>query len=202
MNAFLNTFLPNSQPYNTSPWNYAGIESVTAGFFTSHTNIVDWVLVELRTGPASATVATRAAFLKNDGTIVDLDGLSPVLFTGLSAGNYYIVIRHRNHLAVMSANSVSLSGIGSLYNFTTAQTQAYGTNPMAALAGGGFGLYAGDSNKDGQITVLDFNTWNFNTKAGQTGYVADDMNLDAQVTALDFNRWNTNTKLGAVTNVP
>jgi hypothetical protein len=28
------------------------------------------------------------------------------------------------------------------------------------------------------------------------------MNLDTQVTALDFNRWNTNTKLGAVTNVP
>ena len=69
-------------------------------------DIVDWVLVELRTGTAAGTkVATRAAFLKSDGTIVDTDGTSPVQFTGLSAGNYYIVIRHRNHLAIMSAIS-------------------------------------------------------------------------------------------------
>ena len=99
-------------------------------------------------------------------------------------------------------SAIPLSSSSALYDFSTAQSQAYGTNPMVALAGGGFGLYAGDSNKDGQITALDFNTWNVNTKAGQTGYVADDMNLDGQVTALDFNFWNVNTKLGAVTNVP
>jgi hypothetical protein len=132
-----------------------------------------------------------------------LDGSSPVKFSTISDGDYYIVVRHRNHLAVMSATAQPFSsGSVTNYDFTTPQGQAYGTNPMVALSGGGFGLYAGDSNKDGQITVLDFNTWNVNTKAGQTGYVADDMNLDTQVTALDFNRWNTNTKLGAVTNVP
>ena len=64
-------------------------------------DIVDWVLVELRVGTATSA-GMRAAFLKNDGTIVDLDGTSPVEFDGISSGNYYIVVKHRNHLAVMS----------------------------------------------------------------------------------------------------
>ena len=78
-------------------------------------DIVDWVLIELRTGTASGTkVGTRAAFLKSDGTIVDIDGTSPVRFAGLTEGNYYVVVRHRNHLAIMSANAIPLSGSSSI----------------------------------------------------------------------------------------
>ncbi len=168
-----------------------------------NSNIVDWILVELRTGTAASTkVVSRAGFLKNDGTIVDVDGTSPLNFSGIFSGSYYIVIRHRNHLAIMSASAIALSSSSNLYNFSSSQSQAYGTNPMKDLGGGIFGLFAGDSNKDGQITALDFNTWNVNTKSGQVGYVSDDMNLDGQVTVLDFNPWNANTKLGATTNVP
>ncbi len=178
-----------------------GYTARTVGSIPNAT-IVDWVLVELRTGTAANTkVAEVAAFVKNDGTIVDIDGTS-LLTVPVNAGSYYIVVRHRNHLAIMSASAVPLTGTSALYNFTTAQAQAYGSSAMAALAGGVFGLFSGDSNRDGQITALDFNTWNSNTKAGQTGYVADDMNLDAQVTALDFNQWNANTKLGAATKMP
>ena len=75
---------------------------------------------------------TRAAFIKSDGTIVDTDGTSPVQFTGLSDGDYYVVIRHRNHLAIMSASAIPLSSSSALYDFTTSQSQAYttGTDPM------------------------------------------------------------------------
>ena len=67
------------------------------------------MLVELRTGTASGTkVATRAGFLKSDGTIVDTNGTSPLQFAGLGEGNYYVVVRHRNHLAIMSASAISL----------------------------------------------------------------------------------------------
>ena len=51
----------------------------------------------------------------------------------------------------MSLNAVALSGSSALYNFTTAQTQAYGTNPMKALSGGGFGMIAGDASRDGSM---------------------------------------------------
>ena len=105
------------------------------------TSIVDWVFVELRTGTGSETkVASRAAFLKKDGTIVGTDGSSPVSFTGVSPGNYYVVVRHRNHLAIMTASAISLSSSSALYDFTTSQSQAYtsGADPMVALSGGGF----------------------------------------------------------------
>ncbi len=69
-----------SQPYNIAPWNYSGIESVT----TIPAGVVDWVLIELRSGTDSAsTVARRAAFIKSNGDIVDIDGVSPVNFSGI-----------------------------------------------------------------------------------------------------------------------
>ena len=54
-------------------------------------------------------VGRRAALLKSDGSVVDLDGSSQVKFKGIVPGNYYIVVRHRNHLPIMSANPVNLS---------------------------------------------------------------------------------------------
>lgn len=198
MSTTLNTngYIPLTQPYNTAPWNYTGTESVD----TIPAGVVDWILLELRSD-LTTQLSRRAAFLLSDGSVVDLDGVSNVKFPGVAPGDYYTVIRHRNHLAVMTASPVTLSYSPVLYDFSTTQTQAFGTNAMVSLTGG-FGLFTGDPNRDGQITALDFNTWNVNTKAGQTGYVEDDINLDAQVTALDFNFWNSNTKLGAVTNVP
>ena len=76
-------FLPSSQPYTTSPFNYSGSESVPAGFFQSHTNIVDWVLIEIRTEISSnSTIVRRAGFLLTDGNIVDINGTNPLEFKG------------------------------------------------------------------------------------------------------------------------
>jgi hypothetical protein len=114
--------------------------------------IVDWVLVELRTGtPGSTKTAVQAAFMKNNGSIVDTNGVSPLLFKGISAGNFYVVIRHRNHLPVMSAAAVSLNAASAQYDFTTSVSKAFGTNPMMALTGGGFGMWAGDVNRNGNV---------------------------------------------------
>jgi hypothetical protein len=191
MNTALNAYLPTSQPYRSSPWSYSGSESVASGFFASHTDIVDWVLVELRTGTAASTeVAARAAFLTSNGTIVELDATSPVLFTGKAAGDYYIVIRHRNHLAVMSAGAVSLSSSSILYDFTTAQTQAYGTNPMAALGSDKFGMFAGDGNADGGVYAEDYTL--YQTGQGNVGYQAADYNLDGGVYAEDYTLYRVN----------
>lgn len=93
--------LPLAQPYNTPPWNYNGSEAVAA---IPGDDIVDWVLLSLRSGSGGATaVDTQAAFLKMDGSIVDISGSGPVTFERVAPGNYYLVVQHRNHLAVMSA---------------------------------------------------------------------------------------------------
>ena len=87
-----NNLIPlNSEAaYDTAAYGYTA--SVVGSIPNS--DIVDWVLVELRTGTGSGTkVAERAVFIKSDGTIVDTDGSSPVTFSGLSNGNYYVVIQ-------------------------------------------------------------------------------------------------------------
>jgi len=189
MTTLLNStgMLPMSQPYKVAPWNYTGSERV----YDMPADIVDWVLVELRTDTAAnTTVGRRAALLKSDGSIVDLDGASQVLFRRITPGNYYIVIRHRNHLSIMSASPISLNFTNStVYDFRSAQTQAFGTNAMQDLGGGVFGMIAADANSDGTINATDLNAfwipqngtpYNYQTKTS-------DFNLDATINATDLN---------------
>lgn len=114
---------PKTQPYSAAPFNYTGTESVT----TVPNNVVDWILVELRdTTNLQTVIATRAAFLLSDGHIVDLDGASPVDFL-VSGNKYYVVVKHRNHLAVMSKHPKRLSNNKvNTYDFTTGKGKFYG----------------------------------------------------------------------------
>ena len=178
-------YIPKSQPYNTSPWNYNGSESVNS----IPSGVVDWVLVELRSSTsASSTVATKAAFIKSDGSVVELDGSSALSFSTVAAGNYFIVIFHRNHLGVMSANQVSLSSTAVTYNFTTSESKAYGTNPMFSLGNGVYGMYPGDGNADGTVSNVDITkVWLPQFLNGKDGYQSADYNLDGSVTASDNN---------------
>lgn len=184
--------IPVHHPYNDTLdiWNYRGSERI----YNLPSDVVDWVLVELRTGTAaSTTVGKRAALLKSDGSIVDLDGSSQVKFKAVVPGNYYIVVRHRNHLPIMSSNPVTLGfSSSSLYDFSTAQTQAFGTEPMADLGDNVFGMYAGDANQDGFITSTDFNVFNPKFIGAASGYEDSDWNLDGSVTSTDFNLFNPN----------
>lgn len=183
-------YLPLIQPYSVAPWNYPGTESVAASFFSTHPQIVDWVLLELRTGTlASTTVTKRAAFIKSDGTIVDLNGLDPVTFIVPDAIEYYIVIKHRNHLSLMSSISMLLTDTSPLYNFTNAQSKAYGLNPMKDLGGGIFGAYTADTNGSGVVDAADrSNAWN---QRNLSGYYGTDVNLSNTVDAADRSAiWN------------
>lgn len=107
--------LPRRQPYTDS---YSGAEKISTvddpvnnieDFYEDNPDIVDWVLVSLRTGTdASTEVQKRAGFVKADGTVVGLDGSSPLRF-GVPDDSYYVVVEHRNHLSVMSASAVAMS---------------------------------------------------------------------------------------------
>ncbi len=189
--------IPISQPYKTAPWNYAGSENVNS----IPANIVDWILIELRTNPQkSSMIAQRAAFLNSNGSIVDTDGFSPVRFDFISNGSYYIVLKHRNHLAIMSAQAASSINSSLTYDFTTSQNQAYGINPMAFLGNNIYGMYSGDGNANGGISSVDCNNvWQLEN--GSKGYLPGDYDLNGEVNSLDRNliwkRWN-----GSLTQVP
>ena len=159
-------YFPLSQPYSGAPWNYSGTESVAS----VPANVVDWVLVDLRTGTAAATqVDRKAAFVLSDGSLVDLDGVSPLAFPDRNLGNYYIVIRHRNHLAIMSAVAVSLSSSSTLYDFTSSLTQAYGIAPMILASDSKAMMIAGDVNSNG--TARTSGPASVNDKTILTNYV-------------------------------
>ncbi|MBI4547790.1 MAG: IPT/TIG domain-containing protein [Ignavibacteriae bacterium] len=196
MNTTLNNdgLIPLNQPYNTPPWNYAGTESVTV----IPNNVADWVLVELRSGTTSSTTAARrAAFITSDGFLVDTDGTSPVEFFNASAGNYYIVIWHRNHLAIMSANTIVVNDTTTLYDFTTGVSKYFG-NDAKSLHGGTFGMYAGDFSVDGFIDAADF--VGPDNDVFLSGYRRSDLNMDGFIDGSDFVYPDNNVFKG--TNVP
>jgi hypothetical protein len=207
MSTALTAILPLSQPYDSTLFDgtqldYDGLDSVLA----MPDNIVDWVLVQLRTGdpanPPMDSVATRAALLKSDGTIVDTDGTSAINFADLPDGDYYIVIFHRNHLGIITTSTVALSPASAQYDFTTASSKAFGTNPMKEVETGVWGLYAAEADVNGLNNASDFNLWLVDTKAVATGYIQTDFNMDGLNNASDFNLWLLNTKLVAVSKVP
>ncbi len=178
--------LPLSQPFNTSPWNYNGIESVSA---IPTADIVDWVLIELRdtTDVNLATpqtiIAQKAVFINNDGNVVDIDGtINPILFEHLQVqDNLYVVLWHRNHLGIISAVPMTeASGVYS-YDFSTAISQAYLSGQK--LIDGKAAMIGGDANQDGTVDNNDLLLWK--TKAGERGYENADVNLDAEVNNKD-----------------
>ena len=142
-------FLPLSQPYNRPPWNYFGTENVQ-----SHSVLpdgaVDWVLAEVReAGNPDAVLETKAAILLNDGSLWDVEAAQAgVVFETLTQQtDYYLVVRHRNHLDVMSAQTVTLPNTMA-YDFSPDVANAFGMGQQAQIGAGVYGMYAGDF--DGQ----------------------------------------------------
>ncbi len=193
--------LPQEQPYSAAPWNYTGGEAVQS----IPSGVVDWVLLELRKNPAAdSRVVRRAAFLRKDGKIVDLDGVSAVSFK-TSPGEYYVVVHHRNHLSVMSTGPLSLNVPNKLfYDFSDQVGRAYSTGPapLKQLASGVFGMLAGDANADGAVDAIDYNSeWFPNNGTSGIYPLNADLNLDGSVNTTDAqNYWLPNN--GQATQVP
>lgn len=158
--------------------------------------IVDWVFVELRHPEFQKIVlATRSALLQRDGDVVDVDGVSPLHFEGLDAGDYLVAIGHRNHLGVMSTKVFSLSEHPQLVDFTDPNLGFYGNHPMIQVMDK-MALFAGDANCDGEVRIegskndkdhiffsilLSKDNLDANQNFILYGYLDDDINLDGQV---------------------
>lgn len=193
-----NGLLPITQPYNRLPWNYAGTE-VFANIAALPTNATDWVLIEARNATNPQIVLDRSAgILLNNGEIVGTDGNTGVSFRQLTqAGNYFLVVMHRNHLAVMSALSVSLPN-ASAYDFTSNATQASGNQQQVQLAPGLFGLFAGEYDHNNTITHADYNNYKASPVFPAMQYRDADGNLDGMVNTNDFDQWQRNARRIAI----
>ena len=68
--------------------------------------------------------------LKRNGLIVDVDGVS-LISVAAAEGNYFVAVRHRNHLGVMSGKTIMLTAANAAsFDFSDGLT---GDNPTYSL---------------------------------------------------------------------
>lgn len=205
MNTGLNTqnYIPLSQPYNTTPWNYSGTESVS---LIPGIHVVDWILVELRqsagdasTAGSAAMIGRQAAFILDDGSIVSADGNTVLSFSVTVTQNLFAVIWHRNHLGIMSSVPLTETGGIYTYDFSDASSKVYGgSNGHKQLSLTQWGMVAGDGDSNGQVNNTDKNqVWKM--QSGNSGYLKGDFSMDGQVNNMDkVTFWKPNTGRGSL----
>ncbi|MBK7761993.1 MAG: hypothetical protein IPI46_01300 [Bacteroidetes bacterium] len=205
--------IPLTEPYSTAPYNKPNIlDNILAEHMVSPSiladtganAIVDWVFVELRSGTNPATIlATKRALLQRDGDVVSsVDGISPLYFSQNAPDNYYVTVKHRNHLGVMTATALPLTLTPTSIDFTTLApvyvhvTLPPITNVPRKISGSVALLWAGDANanknvkynglandKEPILTTVGVATPN-NTVFG---YRIEDVNMDGMVRYNNFN---------------
>ena len=194
--------LPTTEPYRTLGYvtkGNGGGETAAASVFsvTGNDAIVDWVFVELRDPANPATVlSTRAALIQRDGDVVDTTGTGALNFNELTGSQFLIVVRHRNHLAVVTANPVTLGAVTGVADFTGG-ANVHGTNPQVVVAGkhamwaGNTGgdtrvIQAGPSNDVNPVLIKVLgNPQNTSLNANfiVSGYAVTDVNMDGRTIA-------------------
>lgn len=184
MGVAINSSIPLTSPYSQDARTVGSIPAT----------ITDWALVELRSTASGAAVASASAFLRQDGCIVADNGTTDYIILTADPGSYYLVVRHRNHLAVMSDETHAFNGISStLYNFTvdaaTAFDKYYG-GQAALLETGVYGMFCGDPNGSDGINATDY--LSAKTQIGNSGYYEQDCNLSGAVNATDYLAIKTN----------
>ncbi|MBN2201024.1 metallophosphoesterase, partial [bacterium] len=155
------TAVPLTSPYPDDPRTVSSIPSMTA----------DWVLVQLRRTPSDTAAVSRSVFLRTDGRLMTDDGASTVVPLGVSNGDYYLVIRHRNHVSMMGRLAEQLnSAAPALHDFRIDSSAYYGTGGVKELESGVWGLWSGDVNQDGNVTTTDYTSWYNSARLGESGY--------------------------------
>lgn len=155
-------YLPNVEPYvglGFAQYGQGGNENVELNVFNTMGNdaIVDWIMVEIRDkNDSSIIVSTRSALLQRDGDIVDLDGVG-ALIIWVPEDDYFISVRHRNHLGVMSLNTIHLSSAPITVDFSDGSVATYGVEAQKEVTSGVYSLWAGNAFADGEVKYTGIN---------------------------------------------
>jgi hypothetical protein len=117
--------------------------------------------------------------------------------------NYYLAIHHRNAIQTWSSAPVRIAG-NNLYDFTSAQSQAFGNNMTDVGAALGesskWAFYSGDisdansgvGNQDGVIESQDYSDMENAVYLTLTGYRFEDLTGDNVVESEDYSIMENN----------
>lgn len=198
---------PNVFPYTLDPMR------ATVSLAPLPIDAIDWVVVELRRGISTPADFVKCGVLYADGTIGNSDGRNRYLTfpDTLPVRDYHVIIRHRNHLAVMTATPWNLKeedivGADSPLDIAAGFVTLGGSAAMKAVSRENSGAFsyamiAGDVNGDdvvddnGDRTDID----QLYTLRTQKGYFNEDVDLNGIVTTRDFTlSWNNRTRKSLV----
>jgi hypothetical protein len=200
----VSTTPPNIYPYNLDP--LRSTISVNA----IPPSVVDWVVVELRRSHSGNERYYQTGFVTKTGSIVDLDGVSPIVFPSVKSDSlrFYVAVHHRNHLAVISSSPYLLGSddvAAATLDLTSTASVLGGGNALKPVCFDDsgtivFAMVAGDVNGDGVIDDLDrvdYDTvWNNRDKES---YLNADTDMSGIVNTRDLNKsWNNRTRHTAV----
>ncbi|MBN1672444.1 MAG: hypothetical protein JXR37_15495 [Kiritimatiellae bacterium] len=162
------------------------------------TNATDWVLVQLRAQTNGAPVVSRSALLRCDGRVVDPDGRAELAVPVAAGAAYHVVLKHRNHAAVISAAPLMFTNLLTSLDFTAGPLQYLGGAEAAVeLEPGVWGMMAGDADGDGLILAADSRI--HATQTNRAGYLRGDFGLDGMVAADDASLfWTPNAGRAAM----
>jgi hypothetical protein len=141
--------IPLNEPYESlgySRANFKGETVANVDVFKDN-NIVDWILVELRDSKNPEQLRyNRAGLLRNDGQIMDVDGVTPLTFTLIRNEEYYVAIKHRNHFGIMTNDAYMLN---TPLDFTDTNLPIWGVPIYELVANGLRRLRRGKSSATG-----------------------------------------------------
>ena len=197
-----NDMLPYHHPFNPalpyygngSPdWLFTGFD--TLGFVPFGTS--DWLLIELRDASSAAgatpgtMVAQMPALVLDDGTVVSMNGVTPLNVSETFTNDMFMVVWSINHLGIMSASGITpVNETVMSYDFTTGSGQVYGgAAGYKEIATGVWGMVSGDVNGDQMIDANDkVDGWA--TEAGESGgYRGSNLYIDDQIDNKDKNEY-------------
>lgn len=155
------------------------LNALIEGLYNGTTMVSDTVFVELR------NATSPYGLVQQKKTILNTLGNGVTTFNSSAEGtSYYIVVKHRNSIETWSTSSQSFTNGTISYDFTTAQSKAYGNN--LKLQGTKWCLFSGDVNQDGLVDVLDLISIDNSAYNFTSGYVPSDVNGDGNVNLLDL----------------
>ncbi|MBK8612277.1 MAG: hypothetical protein IPN85_02120 [Flavobacteriales bacterium] len=150
--------------------------------------LVDWVFLELRDANTGTQVlATANGLLQRDGDIMAADG--GVVTFATDPGNYRIVVRHRNHLGVMTDAAFALTRDPIAIDLSDTLTATYGSDARTLRDGRAL-LWVGNASFDAELKytgaqndrdpMLQVIGGSVPTLTA-TGYYTEDVNMDGIV---------------------
>lgn len=195
--------VPTVEPYSDKGHythvGYGGGEECSEAILAQEgeTAIVDWVFVELRAEQnPEEVVATRSALIQRNGDVVTEQGDTLIPLYNMPPGNYYVAIKHRNHIPLVSLHSYTFTTTSiPVINFIKDFTPVRGVNARIKVEDVN-ALWSGDINGDTEVIFqgpgndvfyifleILLNVANEDRLSNfiSSGYTDNDFNMDGQV---------------------